>query len=101
MAIKKTTSVKKSDPPKKKFSPNAMLAGKNFGKIGAEKNYYYMEGVKGGGQGGIRNQKDMPSLDKKRTVGQVEKQNEFNKSLTTPRKQLVTQSKAKAAPKKK
>jgi hypothetical protein len=65
MAIKKTTSVKKSDPPKKKpgqapsaprkFAPDRMLTGKDFGKIGrTDKDYFYQEGVAGGGQGGIK-----------------------------------------------
>lgn len=90
MAIKKTTAVKKSDPtPKKqsgppkqnKFAPNAFIAGKNFAKLNAEPSYYYEEGVKGRGQGGIRMQKDMPSLDKKRSVSQVQKDAEFGNSL--------------------
>lgn len=88
MAIKKTTAVKKSDPPSKKksgppttqkFLPNAMIAGKDFGKIGNTGNYYYMEG--GPGMGGIRKQKDMPSLDPKKTQGQQEREGEFRKSL--------------------
>jgi hypothetical protein len=63
MAIKKTTSVKKSDPPKKKpgqapsaprkFAPDRMLTGKDFGKIGrTDKDYFYQEG--GEGMGGIK-----------------------------------------------
>jgi hypothetical protein len=94
--------------PKKGFNPNRVLAGKTFGKVlkpGQKSDtYYYEEG--GQGMGGLKRAKDMPSLDKKRTVGQVEKQNEFNMSLITPRKQLVTQAEykkyaqSKAAPKK-
>ena len=53
MAIKKTTAVKKSDPPKKKFSPNAMIEGADFGKINRKtKDYYYEEG--GQGMGGLK-----------------------------------------------
>ena len=81
MAIKKTTAVKKSDPPKKKYSPNAMIPGKDFGKAGSKGTYYYMEGVSGGGQGPLRNQKDMPSLDPKKTIRQLEKELEFQRSL--------------------
>ena len=75
MAIKKTTSAKKSDPPSKKnykpWNPDSMLTGKDFGK-GGKSTYYYMEGGPGGGP--IKRQKDMPSLDPKKTIGQVEKE---------------------------
>jgi hypothetical protein len=48
MAIKKTTSVKKIDPPKKKYSPtHIMMTGK-----GQNTKYYYEEG--GQGMGGIK-----------------------------------------------
>lgn len=102
MAIKKTTSTKKSDPPSKKkvgpptapttrpWKPNAMITGKDFGKKGSTGTYYYMEGVRGGGQGGLKNQKDMLSLDGKRTIREVERQNEFNRMLTDPRRPIVT-----------
>jgi hypothetical protein len=97
MAIKKTTAVKKSDPPSKKkagpptapttrpWKPNAMIPGKDFGKKGSTGTYYYMEG-----QAPFRNQKDMPSLDGKRTIREVERQNEFNRMLTDPRRPIVT-----------
>lgn len=102
MAIKKTTAVKKSDPPSKKkagppaapttraWKPNAMVAGKDFGKKGSKGAYYYMEGTPMGGQGGLKNQKDMLSLDGKRTIREVERQNEFNRMLTDPRRPIVT-----------
>jgi hypothetical protein len=113
MAIKKTTAVKKSDPtpkkksgpPKKGFTPDRFIAGADYGKVNRKtKDYYYEEG--GQGMGPLKRAKDMPSLDGKRTVGQVEKQGQFNRSLITPRKQLVTQAEykkyaeSKAAPKK-
>lgn len=48
MAIKKTTSVKKSDPPAKKYSPNrTMVTGP-----GGKSRYRYEEG--GQGMGGIK-----------------------------------------------
>ena len=104
MAIKKTTAVKKSDPPSKKkagpptaptskytkYQVNSMIPGKNFGKPGNTGTYYYQEGVSMGGQGGLRNQKDMPSLDGKRTIREVDRQNEFNRMLTDPRRPIVT-----------
>lgn len=107
MAIKKTTSAKKSDPPSKKkvgpptaptsmykkWNPDRMLAGKDFGKIGSKGAYYYEEG--GRGMGGIRRSEDFPSLDPKKTQGQLERELEFNRMLTTPRRQLVTASEYK------
>jgi len=75
MAIKKTTSVKKSDPPaKKKSGPPAksifprtnFIAGKDFGKLNRKtKDYYYTEGVTMGGQGGIKNSSDLTKEQKK------------------------------------
>ena len=94
------TAAKKSGPPAapttRPWKPNAMVAGKDFGKKGSKGAYYYMEGTKMGGQGGLKNQKDMPSLDGKRTIREVERQNEFNRSLITPRKKLVTKPVGKA-----
>jgi hypothetical protein len=95
----KGTTAKKSGPPAaptsmyKKWSPDRMIAGKDFGKIGSKGAYYYEES--GRGKGGIRNADDLPSLDPKRTQGRVERDNEFNRSMVTPRKQLVTQSEYK------
>lgn len=55
--------------PKKGFNPNRVLAGKTFGKFlkPGEKSdsYYYEEGVRGGGQGGIKDSKK--SLEYKST----------------------------------
>jgi hypothetical protein len=107
MAIKKTTAVKKSDPPKKKYSPNAMIPGKDFGKAGSKGTYYYMEG--GPGMGGLRNQKDMPSLNPKKTIRQLEKDIEFQRSLLYGSKNPLTEKSIQrrsanlygAAPKKK
>ena len=69
MAIKKTTAVKKSDPPSKKKSgpPNRslspatnLIAGKDFGKLNRKTtDYYYTEKVPMGGQGGIKNSSDL------------------------------------------
>ncbi len=94
MAIKKTTSVKKIDPPKKKYSPDSMIAGKTFGKVlkpgQKSDSYTYMENTRGGGQGGIRNKKDMPSLDPKKTIGKLEKEIEFQRSLLYGSKNPIT-----------
>lgn len=49
MAIKKTTTIKKSDPPKKFKVTNVMATGP-----GGKSRYRYQEGVRGGGQGGIK-----------------------------------------------
>ena len=67
-----------------------MIPGKDFGKKGSTGTYYYMEGTRMGGQAGLKNQKDMPSLDGKRTIREVERQNEFNRMLTDPRRPIVT-----------
>ena len=75
MAItKKTTAVKKSDPPKKKFSPNAAVKNPKGGS------YYYEEGVRGGGQGPL----------KSRSLTKEQKQGMFNASLITGSKNPLT-----------
>ena len=94
MAIKKTTAVKKSDPPSKKksgtptWNPDRMIPGKDFGKVGSKGAYYYMES--GPGKAGLKNQKDMPSLDPKKTIGQLEKEIEFQRSLLYGSKNPLT-----------
>jgi hypothetical protein len=80
MAIKKTTAVKKSDPPSKKKSgpPNRslspatnLIAGKDFGKLNRKTtDYYYTEKVPMGGQGGIKNSSDLTKEQKKALFGQ-------------------------------
>jgi hypothetical protein len=53
MAIKKTTAVKKSDPPKKKYSPNRTMVTGPDGKL----RYRYVEG--GEGMGGIKKMQEI------------------------------------------
>jgi hypothetical protein len=89
MAIKKTTAVKKSDPPKKRFTPDRFIAGADYGKVNRKtKDYYYEEG--GQGMGPLKRAKDMPSLDPKKTIGQLEKEIEFQRSLLYGSKNPIT-----------
>jgi hypothetical protein len=81
--MKKSSPVSKKSGPvsKKSVQADSMLTGKTFGKVlkpGQKSDtYYYAEGVRGGGQGGIKNkpkktynpaQKMAPAISRKTTT---------------------------------
>lgn len=86
MAIKKTTSVKKSDPPKKGFNPtHTMITGK--GKN--ERYYRYEEG--GQGMGGIKKDANiyLNPATQAPTISEMVRRQRTRKATPSPAKNLL------------